>query len=885
MASSAAPHMAFTPTSPPLESQPRHSHCPSLSQGRALYHDRDFASFINDHGRSNALLGYNGLGEQVPFIRHSDLVQYWEDKEIEPRLRTYAQIAHPAEFVNCEITFSILIYIGMPEFIHDFQRRGWTDSKLPLTDGPQFDRTPPMLEMLSKFRENQWQFCALMFKESRPARLEKIDPRQILPIKTYDVLKEPLNSDSRTKVCKVTFHDGCTDLSPDNIVVFKEYQVRDDETHRGSCEREVRTFSSIGSDDNIVKYLGSFEQADRCVVILEYANGGSLLDFFQCQNKPGDFGQTQSFWRALTQLSKGISSLHHIRPAIYNRDHLGCAHRDIKPSNILVFDNSPGLYTKNYRLKLADFNVATDVQPMSSNGTSPQNNDGDRTYRSPEASRVPDYEETQWREIGLDGDIWSFGCVCSEAVVWLGNGMMGLDKYTAQRRTEHASQLRFQKSGYETCFHDGENVLKCVSMAHQTAFNSLPRFDKLTPQICNIIETAMLVRGHPKGHRLIATQLCSRFDDLLNQIPEIKVDPPKERESNPGPKPPQVETVLVQTEQPPSPKMANGLGSKRSSRRDKRRQRHASTPSMDLANPKRRPVEKGTSPRESRRLKYPHECVQDVIDHQMKGNKREGLKGFERFSEAIGKRHFILFIDESVTMGEHLEDVVNTIKAFVWLLEPCERKKIEVRFSSDPDQPSFHAGSLQQCLMKWLNKTKHVVDLTEQRLQQRRKEKKQHVCNMVNCLDTVLGKVVRQNYPTSLFVLTDGIWEHRTRSLGGNAERSIRTCMDMMKNQDMGPRDFCIQFVRFGDDRVGESRLTYLDDMAKDNKGGVDIVDHKDNRGSIWPILIGAVSDANDNDSGDDDGHDHGRHDEVDDGTDEEHGAGTFQRGGANCDS
>lgn len=95
-----------------------------------------------------------------------------------------------------------------------------------------------------------------------------------------------------------------------NTVVFKEYETGDDESNRKSWMHEVKTFMSIDSHENIVKYLGSFEQAGRGVIILEYANGGSLHDLLLRQRMPGSFPEVLDFWKALVELSKGICSLH-----------------------------------------------------------------------------------------------------------------------------------------------------------------------------------------------------------------------------------------------------------------------------------------------------------------------------------------------------------------------------------------------------------------------------------------------------------------------------------------------------------------------------------------------------------------------------------------------
>jgi len=60
-------------------------------------------------------------------------------------------------------------------------------------------------------------------------------------------------------------------------------------------------------------------------------------------------------------------------------------------------------------------------------------------------------------------DIWSFGCVCSEAAVWIVRGWNGLDQYRRRRAQETGRIPDFRDP---SAFHGGERVLPAVANTH-----------------------------------------------------------------------------------------------------------------------------------------------------------------------------------------------------------------------------------------------------------------------------------------------------------------------------------------------------------------------------------------------------------------------------------
>lgn len=90
-------------------------------------------------------------------------------------------------------------------------------------------------------------------------------------------------------------------------MVFKECQI---DEGRLAWENEIEKFTTLGENKYVVQYFGSFEQNGKLVIILEYANGGSLLDVFTNNQQPRNADQAIKFWEALMELVFPLHNLH-----------------------------------------------------------------------------------------------------------------------------------------------------------------------------------------------------------------------------------------------------------------------------------------------------------------------------------------------------------------------------------------------------------------------------------------------------------------------------------------------------------------------------------------------------------------------------------------------
>ena len=115
-----------------------------------------------------------------------------------------------------------------------------------------------------------------------------------------------------------------------------------------SYEREVSILKKC-DHPNILKFLDSLRNEEgEGVIVSEYANLGSLQDYFDCKgewtkSKRQRFSEEQRF-QAMRQIMSATRYLHENN----------IVHRDLKPANILIFENKPGILT----FKLCDFGVS-----------------------------------------------------------------------------------------------------------------------------------------------------------------------------------------------------------------------------------------------------------------------------------------------------------------------------------------------------------------------------------------------------------------------------------------------------------------------------------------------------------------------------------------------
>jgi hypothetical protein len=120
----------------------------------------------------------------------------------------------------------------------------------------------------------------------------------------------------------------------------------------------------------------------------------------------------------------------------------------------------------------------------------------DNTLGAPECFTSSNDESQTSRStpsITQDVDIWSLGCIYSEAAMWVADGHKGILDYRRQRISEASQVARFNVAQRDVdCFHDGERTLTSVLVAHRDVDQRLRRADHITKDVLDAMVTEML---------------------------------------------------------------------------------------------------------------------------------------------------------------------------------------------------------------------------------------------------------------------------------------------------------------------------------------------------------------------------------------------------------
>jgi hypothetical protein len=120
-------------------------------------------------------------------------------------------------------------------------------------------------------------------------------------------------------------------------------------------------------------------------------------------------------------------------------------------------------------------------------------------------------------------DIWSLGCVFSEAAVWSVFGVEGLEKYRKQRTAATNVIPKLRNTAYNGCFHDGEKVLQIVTDMHAQVLRHSQCDDYIVSDIINIV-------GEMLGHQPIRPTAASLYRYLRTALTTAEACLKRERD-------------------------------------------------------------------------------------------------------------------------------------------------------------------------------------------------------------------------------------------------------------------------------------------------------------------------------------------------------------------
>jgi len=128
----------------------------------------------------------------------------------------------------------------------------------------------------------------------------------------------------------------CLSTTSDKLYAVKFIEISEDSSV--DIQNEIDILKSTAECPFVVQYFGAYKKENYLMIVMEYCDGGSVLDVMQATN----FGLTEPQIASICyHVLKGLSYMHGNK----------ILHRDIKAGNVLL--------TSDGKAKLADFGVST----------------------------------------------------------------------------------------------------------------------------------------------------------------------------------------------------------------------------------------------------------------------------------------------------------------------------------------------------------------------------------------------------------------------------------------------------------------------------------------------------------------------------------------------
>ncbi|CAO2648500.1 Nn.00g077670.m01.CDS01 [Neocucurbitaria sp. VM-36] len=447
---------------------------------------------------------------------------------------------------NYLAVFVNLLYINKGTYITHFTSNPrLIDTHLPFEKN---GRWPVGCDFFESFDEKQLEFCA---EELKSDRLEEtiFPTNAIIPIISRTTLKGGHGVDSSTY--RIMIHQDydllpkdAKDLSPTRYFVLKSCPVDRNESHRNEVRgyTVLRRYEEISN--NIACFYGSWTQGNVSNILLEYIDGGTLTALFRT-DPPTRAEDMLRFWDHLLRILDPICKIHsHKDPSDHTSIAIG-VHQDIKPDNILKSQNFSGL-KYDFDFKLGDLGLAYFEPEAKGKRVRGREQPGTQMYSAPECFRDErdsvDYQST--RPVDTLKDIWSLGCVLSEAVVWSVLGPSTWKEYHELRVAETDKVTKLQRTAYSGCFHNGKTLLPVVRDMHDRVREGRRNPDQIVNDVLPIIQDMLRdVDSRPN-----AATIRNRFRDAVDTakrmsgvpISEAKYPRPFRNSSGPNHEQPQL---------------------------------------------------------------------------------------------------------------------------------------------------------------------------------------------------------------------------------------------------------------------------------------------------------------------------------------------------------
>ncbi|KAI6776414.1 hypothetical protein HG530_000359 [Fusarium avenaceum] len=270
-----------------------------------------------------------------------------------------------------------------------------------------------------------------------------------------------------SQVSQVTIHpshkeayskstDNRLDKPPEPLYALKQFHVGNDD----DFFREAMNLQHLAQTPHphIVPLLASYREKSQYHLVFPWADC-DLATFWRLHPRPPhDIG-----WLLLQM--KGIANALSVLHGPTEKGEM--VHADLKPANILCFRDAPERHT----LAITDFGSSYFLPSDKKEITNPQNIKRTPAYRAPEVDITSEGVTQAY-------DIWGFGCILSQTLLWTLDGRKGLERLSKARRDEE------HNSPNRDAFFQLQRTLDGVRSA------------RVKPQVQNLL---LSMRSHPRS--------------------------------------------------------------------------------------------------------------------------------------------------------------------------------------------------------------------------------------------------------------------------------------------------------------------------------------------------------------------------------------------------
>ncbi|CAN9389434.1 unnamed protein product [Alternaria alternata] len=473
----------------------------------------------------------------LPYNRISDFASEKAIRSVFGATKCFRSMRDLIKFIQDDASRLFLILVlmesdALEQRLHDFREEGFVDNVLPIKliqdvsaktlriQDPPDNRTYRVFRNWERTKKDlfvdiyQWRFTAPVFGTTRFH--QELPVGQWLPF--LEVAPQPASSGYFGEVTRTVIHAKHIDPSTElptfmwtskeldqydkplqinaiAIAVKKAKEGEDDPNYNRAAffDKEVKSLTLLREhlqryrSKNIIKPISGYKIGHCRCLIFAWADGGNLGGYWE--KHPTRARERDDILWQLRQF-EGICS------ALKELHGNNIRHGDLKPENILWFDSE----NKKGTLQIADLGLATfhekEASTKNRQGMPTQTPSGTSRYEPPEMDDQRNKSDPRSRQY----DIWSFGCVVFELLLWLAYGPNGIKIF--RRYTPYFWQKVFERGSNRYMIHD-------YVEATMEALDSEFKTGTAHKDLLNLVRS-----------RLLVVKVAANYDDVSDDCRE-----------------------------------------------------------------------------------------------------------------------------------------------------------------------------------------------------------------------------------------------------------------------------------------------------------------------------------------------------------------------------